>query len=116
MVVAQKSDEQRLHDRDQQRPVAQEDLAAQAINGVADGVADAKDEDGVQNLTVLDGVGEIGKKVTEDDAVPADFEGDVLRREFPAREFSVHVIYYSLTQRRKGAKQNNRSSVTPFAP
>src|SRR5262245_48003238 len=38
------------------------------------------------------GVAEVDEEIAEEQAEPANLDGDVFRREFPAREFGVHAV------------------------
>src|SRR5262245_25483889 len=92
MEVAQHGDEQRFHARNQKRRAAQEHLAAYAVCRVDDGVDYAEREDGIENEPMFAGVAEVDEEIAEEQTEPANFDGDVFRREFPAREFGVHAV------------------------
>ena len=71
--------------RDGQRIAAEEDAAAEAVVGVEEGVDGAEGEDGVEEglpagLESFD----VDEDVADEQAEPADFDGDGFGGQFPA--------------------------------
>src|SRR5262249_11178608 len=85
VVVAQEADEQRLQERDGEGVAAEEHAAAEAVGGVEQGVDGAEREDGVEDGPPA-GVGhvEVDEDVADNEAEPADFDGDGLGGQLPA--------------------------------
>src|SRR6516225_7763368 len=59
IVIAEHGDKERLHAGDQEGPAAQENSAPHAVGGVEKSVADAKDQDRVEDRTMRAGIAEI---------------------------------------------------------
>src|SRR5262249_23668031 len=90
MVIAEHGDEQRFHARNQQGPLAQENAATQAVSSIEHRVAHAEHEDRVKNGLMFAVFAEVDEEIAKEDAEPADLDGDVFRRQFPARQLGVH--------------------------
>ena len=90
-MIAEECDEDRLHERDEQRPALEEDFAHPPERQVERGIAGAQRQKRADRPGVVQAGPGLDQDVTHHDAEPAQLDHGRLGRELPARERSVAV-------------------------